>query len=798
MSTRSVASYFLTAPNFRWPPFDRVGRGAAGGKGAGLLRLPPTWYPPSLVVDPALQADYPNLELGDLRNVDGLAGALAKLAGESASGTLLLRSNASRESIDDRGAFVSVPIESTLDALFEGICKVWLHARDVQRDATVGFVIQPFIPPKESGHLSNEHRISRESTRWVKQTPAGTANWQVQKTEAADDRALLARNSTLADLALRAAARRLSESPSRLHLEWIWDGSRVWIVQADSAPPSVGRPPGDNFDIIRGQRVEAADLKVWTEVPEGVTREFNRWPKLRALELIDQANLGRPSFWVLTGDAITPQSLEGIRHDLSLLCSGHLLIRVDLATTSLRPNLRRSGALIDADAALSHIMTTLEDLKTGGADPSDVCFIAHRFTRARASAWAAAWPGRSSVRVDSIWGLADGLQFLPHDVTWANVDTGDVKRSVVAKPYYLDVKDEKDWLYETTPTEWLWKASATTDQLRTIAASSRRLADLRQRFTLVMWFVGILDGYDAECLAWVAMDGHETDGGNPEDFASYTRIDIETEDDLAGAEGRIDGPSILRLHPSEALIRDNSFLTKVAAMAHRFRAPVEMDGSPLSHAFYQLASEGLTVICLDNPHEPVQAFNKLVRDDIVPSIRAQGERVVSYHAGPEELLALTKRKLVEESIEVLEAVGEGATLEELADVEEVLTAIRRLLKVDRDTVTRVQSAKRERRGGFSSGAVLLETGGRRPPEADSLFSTDGLARRPDTPQVEADTAKLRVSLVPPPPAQRAPFEVTVAGVRVQGTYSSSALTLDFEKPSIDVVSRQEELPYGDE
>jgi hypothetical protein len=57
----------------------------------------------------------------------------------------------------------------------------------------------------------------------------------------------------------------------------------------------------------------------------------------------------------------------------------------------------------------------LADLKGRGATPNEVCFIFHKFIPAIGAAWALAKPDQQVVRVDSLWGLPDGLQYLPHD-----------------------------------------------------------------------------------------------------------------------------------------------------------------------------------------------------------------------------------------------------------------------------------------------------------------------------------------------------------------------------------------------
>lgn len=781
----NVARHFLRAPNMRSATLEAATRDKAGGKGAGLLRLPLNWYPATVIISPGLWTDLGGVVEADVFDeFVELEGLLARLAGESPAGQLLLRSSVEFESIDDRGRYLSVQIHPTVEGLYEGINQIWAQAAGLSTEShPVGLLIQPLVEGVLTGHLSNEHRVSRESTRWTLQTtgepPVGR---QVQAASPAGEGPLLATNRAFLDLHLRQVAKRLSDYPNRIHLEWVWDGRRVWIVQADPVPPTLGPPPGDHFDAVRGERVDPAALRVWGLLDD-LEALGNRWPKVRAVNEFRASELGGPEFWIVTGDLVESAPEEDLLADLELLCSGHLLIRTDIEGEGLHPNLKRSDALIDAHAALSHLKEVTAASVAVEIEPSRICFIAHRFTRARASAWVAAWPNRADVRVDSIWGLGDGLQYLPHDSAWINTDTGEVRRNVNAKTLYLDTTENGvDWRYETTPTEWIWKASATIDQLRTVATSTRRIADNKGGPVIVLWFIGVLDGYDADCLAWVTMPGLPNVASDLTEFDQQPRMIVRDFPDLESLR-EVEQASVIRLEPSVERLRDNSFVEQIIELTRTLPLSVEIAGSPLAHAYYQLEQAGVPVLCLDNPQPPTQSFNKLVRDGIVDKVAAQGERVVSYTASEAERRALLKKKLVEEAIEVLEAESEGALIEELADVEEVLAALRDVLGIDQSAVTQLQEQKRARRGGFALGSVLIETGGRDNPVQPELFPSRDLWRPEDEPQFALVDNELTLDLVPPPPERRAPFSVKIGTYEVRGRYESHSVTLELiERP----------------
>lgn len=97
-------------------------------------------------------------------------------------------------------------------------------------------------------------------------------------------------------------------------------------------------------------------------------------------------------------------------------------------------------------------------------------------------------------------------------------------------------------------------------------------------------------------------------------------------------------------------------------------------------------------------------YNKLVRDQIPDIIRAKGERVTAHVASDDEYWVMLKEKLQEEVVEFLDS----ASIEELADILEVLDAIVEERGWERDIVTAVQHKKAMERGRFTKRIILEE------------------------------------------------------------------------------------------
>ncbi|MEK7550097.1 MAG: nucleoside triphosphate pyrophosphohydrolase [Patescibacteria group bacterium] len=98
-------------------------------------------------------------------------------------------------------------------------------------------------------------------------------------------------------------------------------------------------------------------------------------------------------------------------------------------------------------------------------------------------------------------------------------------------------------------------------------------------------------------------------------------------------------------------------------------------------------------------------YNKLVRDKLIDIITEKGERAIYHTAEDPEFKEKLREKLREEVEEFLEA----ESMEEMADILEVLHTWHMLLNWTREDVEAVQKAKRDERGGFAGRTILERT-----------------------------------------------------------------------------------------
>ncbi len=88
-------------------------------------------------------------------------------------------------------------------------------------------------------------------------------------------------------------------------------------------------------------------------------------------------------------------------------------------------------------------------------------------------------------------------------------------------------------------------------------------------------------------------------------------------------------------------------------------------------------------------------YNKLVRDRIPEIIEQAGKKCEIRIANDEELFSLLVQKVREELTEL----EEKPSLEEMADIQEALDALKDLLSIDCDSLNEAMRTKRSSRGG---------------------------------------------------------------------------------------------------
>lgn len=409
--------------------------------------------------------------------------------------------------------------------------------------------------------------------------------------------------------------------------------------------------------------------------------------------------------------------------EIDRLTNGQAVLRTDCSVSAIRAlNLPRTHT-VDGAMAVAWIRETLQIMQEKGASSDSVAIILHQYIPARAAAWTFYSPGEEFVRIDCLWGLPDGLQFLSHDSFQVDSRTGEeLAAQVRYKQDFLQEQDDGTWRYVAVARQYGRDRVLSRETLRFLAletvAISRKIKERAQ----VMWFCDLPQERGlGQHLPWFR--SKEFVG-----FAAAQRPPLQTRrirtladiDDLE----RDLSPCIIFVAPEVELIRDDDhFLNRIVALAKSRNLHVELSGSILGHAYYRLRDEGVVVL-VPQPKYPrvrgLQRHFKVVRDAIPQNIAARGERVSFARLASSEALIALVGKLIEEGMELADAREDSQKLEELADVLEVVRGLAATIKVDWDDLLRAASAKRAKRGGFEQQTVLLETA-RAMPDQPSAF-----------------------------------------------------------------------------
>ena len=710
-----------------------------GQKAYGLTCIPKHWVPPFCVICHSLAI---KIASGDACSVLTWLNQIEWLKNTSIK--LMLRSSAVDETMEERGSLMSEQV--TLNTLLQSLTRCVAATVDYGKE--IHWIIQVYIQPKIKGHLSNERRVAKAKRDWLVDFEApesindaplmpislAVRNWR--HGNAIIPAALECPSSIAIDRVLRIPSQWAVELKIRIHFEWVWDNSHVWLVQGDLCirkegidprallPKEVGKVQVDNL-----QKFRAATAS-----------DFNDYRKLANAQHYSNIGYQLPAFYVLEDREVIDELISGkpsetVTKDLLTLISQPLVIRTDGKDLppEMRQMLPRSDELRTIESVINWFSNEFPKwLSAFGQYKDRLIFICHHFVPALASAWSMAEPGKRVVRIEALWGIPEGMYWYGHDAF--EVDTGNVDLLAVNngkfrysrreryKEWFIAPDIDGVWSAHRTSELFDWKTTISDDKwLHEIALTTRKIAEKLGYPVNVMWFLGVHpDASKHIILPWYheksELNRNALKGAPRFKRADSKAVELHTQADWEKLKERTpaDLESVKRITVSprdQSLIRSKEFLDDLAAFAKMRNAVIEIKGGVLAHVFYILQRAGCNVEVFDlfGTKEENLVFKKVVRDKIPESIAAKGELVTQIKIKGEELVEALKTKLIEEAIEVMDAKSTGETIEELADVLEVLHALSHHLKISMKQIEDARKHKRQERGGFDEGKVLVKT-----------------------------------------------------------------------------------------
>ncbi|WP_016954506.1 hypothetical protein [Catenovulum agarivorans] len=710
-----------------------------GLKAFGLLFLPKAWYPPFFLVH---SKSIDSISATDIQNFFGKLGVSISL-----NTKIIIRSNQNDENILDRGTHDSFPLQlsdfdtsKTILPKFDGY-----------------WIIQEFIKNGLQGHLSNERRVYHDARDWVWETEAEVGNSGKKSTGSINLRSW--RDSSEAttselQLASKMEFEKALENVAkwahyihkmRVHFEWVCDAERLYIVQADlDGVKKQGINPND-IRIYEYQTPNVEDLKIFKIASES---DFNQYSKLYNTRIYKEIGYQVVNFFICDDQNTISKLLNNeltkeLSEDLTILTCNPLVIRTD--GTSLPENkktmLPRSDELRNLSDAKSWLLNQFRlKITEQEIGKAGLCLIAHHFVPAISSAWSLAEPDGRRVRIESLWGIPEGLYWYSHDVF--DVDTKVIEispnSSVPAslkiderlrfKDKFIAPDKHGSWVLHQTDQKSDWSSSISdwsssrqySNWVAEIAWNSRKIARVVGKPVVIMWFIDMPESLSQhKVMPWYHTQWE------PQDFEFkaapkkknaneqiYKICVKEDWDKFKNNKNTIVRNSRVVVEPSDPeLVRSQTFAHELAELAKKNNLIIELAGGILSHAFYMLSKHGATVECSDlyATEDEELVFNKLVRDEIPKSIVSGGEQVEVIKLEKDAYLEALKRKIVEESYEVLNAQSISEIREELADLREVINSLQQQLKITEEDIKEERKRKNEKRGGFNESLMLRKT-----------------------------------------------------------------------------------------
>lgn len=709
-----------------------------GWKAYGLASLPSEWVPPFFVITASCfegNSSDPRINAWAIECIAGL--------GISEDRQVMIRSSGTSETMSNRGRLKSMPCQP--DQVVATIRNLISQVPQIP-SSKVHWIVQEHVSAREKGHLSNERQLKKENRDWVVEfepqvhrpgytVPIAVRQWRDGTYLTSSD--LRCNSEFEITLRLKSVAIWATQLFPRIHFEWVWNGNAVRIVQADVAEPPAGVNPRALLP-TQIHSVEPTSLKIFQPATQD---DYERYAKLRNVKLYEELGYHMPTFYVVYDTRVIESLLSGqipsgLEGDLIELTKRPLIIRTDAVSVlgDKREMLPRSEELQSYAEAKEWILGGFKSqVEQSGLGSGGLCLIAHHFIPSVASAWARAEPGNRIVRIESLWGIPEGLYWYSHDTFEVDTLTVDVNFDMLLpslkykslkhlryKGTFIAPNENGKWIrYQTSPP-FDWNKSISKESwLYQIARTTRQVAERERYAVSVMWFIGnhpqatshtVLPWFHNKSeLAGPPKAAPRQKRKSASDFSIKNMGDWQQLQQDLKAGKHIERVVVDPIDPE--LIRNPQFAEELGGLAASHKFVIDLSGGILSHVYYILQRQGAQVECIDlfGADEDVVDYNKVVRDRVPALIEGRGERVETLRLENDALVAALRQKLVEEAFEALDVKSGEELIGELADVQEVIKALCRALGMNTTDIEEVRKEKEKRRGGFERGLMLIKT-----------------------------------------------------------------------------------------
>jgi len=656
---------FISESNIEEIPSHFVTKELVGQKAVGLTSIPLAWTLPFVVVTGDIFDNYLNTGIKERENlVKRLCSKIVSLSNYldiTDNDNIIVRSSACTEGLNERGKFYSVP--GNLSELFKPLntCLSQLASDTETSKIKIPLIIQKHaVPITTIGHLSNERRCSKEKRDWEGELEKQRMiypfrlplrNWTHEiPVEKYLDKTLNCRLSSDLLEKLKIPASWATKQKLRLHFEWVWNGEKIFIVQADQDLENLGKDPTRIYEGITYNNI-LFKPKCLEIISEEHAQKFN---KVKNVFTYQKLGLYTANLYILDNEKLikdlsNDKIAKGLVDDIKKLVKAPLIIRTDLMSDGYaeKQMLPRTEGISDYIEAIKWLTDIAKKLLK---EHKKIAFIFHNFIPASASAFAYAEPKNKIVRIEALWGLPEGLYYYSHDkyivdtnsVKTENIEKKSIKitKKIHFKKSFVVPNEKNDWIVESLGNPYDWKETINNiDLLKKIGIESRKIADKENKSVSIMWFIDADVGNNRrESFPWY----HEAVDPSRFDVKFTQRrkypldktIKIETSKDIIKLQEESSKPRtnirrVLVHLQEEKLIREKNTLKIIGEICQKIGAVIVLEGGILSHAYYQLTTTNAIVEVVNTfkDYDDKREFNKLIRDKVSKKIEDSGDLV---------------------------------------------------------------------------------------------------------------------------------------------------------------------------
>lgn len=700
-----------------------------GQKAIGLLSFPTDWTPPFFAIGTSLNANWNIANNSQKIEISELLLEYIKKWQESEpianfeynGHGIWLRSSAVSETIQKRGQLESELVEdltsknlrSYLESLFVGSSK----------SGSIGVVVQIAIDRDSLYHFSNERRFSPTRNQWEisvdnsadPHISPGGCNSKSGITLTENQPLSIRPNERSGNV--RALIRGIgrwanSKYSGRIHFEIVRSNYRLFLVQVDHEVEIDGIDPRKaEMNFTAAKLTEPTIFKKY-QIDKNV--RFLKLTNIADFSVDDYIPPHRLFYLELEQLRVAIKNHQSqVVNEIVNLTGGRLVLREDIDKSKVNGdsyNLARTDTVNPAQA-IEHIQRRIEYWRGKSENLNNICIIMHGFIPAQSSAWAMYDRSEKRVRIHALWGLPDGLQYLTPDEYEFDIAVSSWSERINFKEFFLQEQGDGSWIIQPILLSSARTKVLSKKQINEIADLTIKIGEKLETDVHIMFFCSVPRQLEmGDVLPWFR--ARETTVYEAKRERRLKKVIVRKLSDLAEIGSSDD--IALSLEPEIEHYRDNEFVRKVAQFANENSLPIEIQGSPLAHAYYILKDSGCTVFLAHaRKNERVrskQKFGKLVRDKIVDKIEKSGEESVSFKLSPSERNAAFFGKIIEEAVEVVHSQSEEERIGEFADLYETILGWIRSSGFEFSEVTTLASEKRKKAGGFNSGEILVGTG----------------------------------------------------------------------------------------